>query len=215
VALDCARVLASSWTSFIETDISERALDSLSKSQIRSITILGRRGPLQAAFTIKELRELNNIPTSSLFLDFNDFNLQEATVSPPKKRLFQFLKKVSESYECSAHQRAVPIKFGFSPTALIGDQNGRLSFVQVEKNQLGTDYDQVHGTGNFHTIPCNLLITAIGFKGVPINGLPFDKATCTIPNRRGRVTTDSSGSQLVEGLYVTGWAKRSARGIGA
>jgi ferredoxin/flavodoxin---NADP+ reductase len=48
------------------------------------------------------------------------------------------------------------------------------------------------------------VIAAVGQRGAPIPGLPFDETTGTVAHDRGRVRP---------GMYVAGWIKRGPRGF--
>jgi adrenodoxin-NADP+ reductase len=74
VALDITRLLLSPIEVLEKTDISPYALEALKKSNISEVVICGRRGPLQASFTIKELRELVNLKNVRAVSDINDFH---------------------------------------------------------------------------------------------------------------------------------------------
>jgi len=51
VALDVARILLSPLEELRKTDIAEHALETLSRNKVRSVTVLGRRGPMQVRLT--------------------------------------------------------------------------------------------------------------------------------------------------------------------
>src|SRR5881394_3737201 len=78
VALDCARILSKNRHEFEGSDIVGHALDALDKSAIRTITILGRRGPHQIAMTPKELGELGHLEAAVPVVDPADFPPLEA-----------------------------------------------------------------------------------------------------------------------------------------
>ncbi|KNC80953.1 hypothetical protein SARC_06702 [Sphaeroforma arctica JP610] len=68
VALDCARLLLAPVSELAKTDVCTHAVRALEKSSIRKVHIVGRRGPMQAAFTIKELREMTKLPDTTVYM---------------------------------------------------------------------------------------------------------------------------------------------------
>ena len=56
-----------------KTDITEYSLEALRHSKIKRVVLVGRRGPLQVAFTIKELREMIKLPDTRPILHQPDY----------------------------------------------------------------------------------------------------------------------------------------------
>jgi ferredoxin--NADP+ reductase len=216
VAADVGRILAKPAHELRSTDIAEHALEALARSKVREIHILGRRGPVQAKFTTKELRELGEIDGCTPVADAADLALNpqsEAELAdrsnvngPGNLALF----RVFASRKVGAGQRMVRFRFYLSPVALAG--NGHVEKMVLARNRLeGPPFGQVARPAQQEIeLPCGLVFRSIGYRGVPIPGLPFDESRGTVPHMAGRVL---EGTAAVPGLYVTGWLKRGPAGI--
>ena len=79
VAIDCARMLALSADELRKTDTADHAIDLLASDAVKEIVILGRRGPVQAAFTNPELLELGELEQADVIVDPADLELDEAS----------------------------------------------------------------------------------------------------------------------------------------
>lgn len=216
VAADVCRILAKPAHELRTTDIAEHAFEALAQSKVREIHIIGRRGPVQAKFTTKELRELGEIAGCTTCLDAAELALNpqsEAELtersnvnSPGNLALF----RVFASRKVGDGQRTVRFRFHLSPIALIG--NGHVEKMILTRNRLeGPPFRQVaRPTQQQIELPCGLVFRSIGYRGAPIPDLPFDESRGTVPHTGGRVL---EGSSAVLGLYVTGWLKRGSTGI--
>ena len=218
VAADVARILAKSVDELKHTDIAQHALDALASSQVRKIYVVGRRGPAQAKFTSKELKEFLEIENCRPYIDpaeleLNSTSLQELDAKEGRgnKRNIEIFRKFAES-EDTGKQRTCISTFLKSPIRLQGVD--RLQKVVFEENELsGEPFKQsAKGTGRTMELGCGLLFRSIGYNGVPIPGVPFNDRWGTIPNRAGRVTSEQEGAVL-PGLYTAGWIKRGPSGI--
>src|SRR3954452_15286999 len=212
VALDVARLLSLSHDELRETDIADHALDALRMSRIRDVTVLGRRGPAQAAFTTPELRELGALAGTDVVLDASE--LPEGGASEPAddastttKRNLAVLRDFAVRERDPHAARTITLRFLRSPVAIIGE--GRAEAVVVAVNELARREDGTVGvqpTGRTEILPAGLVLSSIGHRGRPIAGLPFDDGRGVIANDAGRV----AGHQRE---YVTGWIKRGPSGI--
>ena len=218
VAADVARILAKSVDELKHTDIAQHALDALASSQVRKIYVVGRRGPAQAKFTSKELKEFLEIENCRPYIDpveleLNSTSLQELDAKEGRgnKRNIEIFRKFAES-EDTGKQRTCISTFLKSPIRLQGVD--RLQKVVFEENDLsGEPFKQsAKGTGRTMELECGLLFRSIGYNGVPIPGVPFNDRWGTIPNRAGRITSEQEGTVL-PGLYTAGWIKRGPSGI--
>ena len=218
VAADVARILAKSVDELKHTDIAQHALDALASSQVRKIYVVGRRGPAQAKFTSKELKEFLEIENCRPYIDpveleLNSTSLQELDAKEGRgnKRNIEIFRKFAES-EDTGTQRTCISTFLKSPIRLQGVD--RLQKVVFEENDLsGEPFKQsAKGTGRTMELECGLLFRSIGYNGVPIPGVPFNDRWGTIPNRAGRITSEQEGAVL-PGLYTAGWIKRGPSGI--
>jgi len=216
VAVDVCRILAKTADELRHTDIAAHALDVLTKSRVREIHMIGRRGPAQAKFTHPELRELGELADCDPIVDPCDLALNSASREELADRTNRVAIKSYEVLQAFAarppptRHRRCHIDFLKSPIELIGD--GRLERVLLMRNRLvGEPGRQVaQATGEVEDLACGLLFRSIGYRGVAIPGVPFDETHGVIPNREGRVIDDGN---VAPGLYVTGWIKRGPTGI--
>ena len=212
VALDVARILCKPVDELRSTDIAEHALDALADSRVRDIHIVGRRGPAQTSFTAKELRELGEIHgcVSQVFPD--DLRLHPACLAElDDKNNFNAAKNVEILQSWVTHTEATAGKriwFHFlqSPVAITGTH--RLEHLTLERNCLvGPPFGQsAQGTGVTLELGCGLLFRSIGYRGLPLPGVPFDQARGAFLNKDGRIGE-------APGLYAAGWIKRGPSGI--
>jgi ferredoxin--NADP+ reductase len=214
VAVDVGRMLSLSHDELRTTDIADHALDAMRESRVRSVTLLGRRGPVQAAFTTPELRELGELELADVVVDPADLALDdhslaalEGEASPTTKRNLGVLRDLAARERDANRPRTITLRFLRSPVQIVGD--GRVEGVVVAVNELVLGEDgtlAARATGRTETLPAGLVLSSIGYRGRPVAGLPFDDARGLIPNHEGRV----------EGRpreYVTGWIKRGPSGI--
>jgi ferredoxin--NADP+ reductase len=218
VAADVSRILAKSVDELKHTDISQHALDVLAESKIKTIYVVGRRGPAQAKFASKELKEFLEIENCRPYIDPKELELNEvsqqeleAKEGRGNKKNVEIFQKFAE-FEDTNKSRTCISTFLKSPIRLEG--NGHLEKVVLEINELsGEAFKQsAKGTGKTIEIACGILFRSIGYNGVPIEGVPFYERWGTIPNEAGRITTEQGGD-LVPGLYTAGWIKRGPSGI--
>lgn len=218
VAADVSRILAKSVDELRHTDIAQHALDALAASKIRKIYIVGRRGPAQAKFASKELKEFLEIKNCRPYIDpveleLNKTSQQELADKEGRgaKRNVEVFQKFAES-EDTGKPRTCISTFLKSPVRLEGDR--QLEKVILETNELtGEPFKQAaKGTGETVEIECGVLFRSIGYNGVPIEGVPFHDRWGTIPNEAGRITMEQGGD-VIPGLYTAGWIKRGPSGI--
>jgi ferredoxin--NADP+ reductase len=217
VAADVARILAKTKDELKATDIAQHALECLAKSRIRDIHVIGRRGPAQAKFTSKELRELGELADCQPIVYPADLKLNpESEAELADKTNMGSLSnfKIFESFASeppSSKKRRCYFHFLEGPVALEG--SSRLERVVLAKNRLeGAPFHQsARPTGETFALPCGILFRSIGYRGVPMEGVPFDEKAGVFRNVDGRITED--GKTPVPGLYVAGWIKRGPSGI--
>ncbi|TVU42037.1 hypothetical protein EJB05_08420 [Eragrostis curvula] len=222
VALDVARILLRCKTELATTDIADYALDALRGSSIRKVYLVGRRGPVQAACTAKELREilgLKNVRVSIKEADLvtSPADEEEMRNSRIQRRVYELLSKAANAHKDSNSNDQKELHFVFfrRPTRFLPSENGSMvGAVQLEKTFLkdnGVTGKQVAvGTGEFEELKCGLVLKSIGYKSLPVQDLPFDENKGIVPNLRGRVLSNDS---VERGLYVVGWLKRGPTGI--
>jgi ferredoxin--NADP+ reductase len=219
VAMDLARILASPREVLAQTDIAEHALHALEDNGIREIHVLGRRGPAQAAFTNKELKELGELPGVDVIVDPADVVLDplsaaavERTPNRTRDRNLELLREFSARRTTGAARRII-LHFLVSPVEIIGTE--RVEGLSIVRNELYESEDgsiRPRPTSSIRTLPLGLVFRAIGYQGVPLPGIPFDAMRGVIPNELGRIV-DPATDAPVEGEYVVGWIKRGPQGI--
>ena len=204
VALDVARILSKTESEFAGSDIVGHALDALKASNIETITILGRRGPHQIMMTPKELGELMHLERASPFVDAGDLPPEgdDAILEPGLRKSVTLLRDFA-AIPASIHgDTPITIEFDFfaSPGAFLGD-GGKVRAVEVERTTI--DKGRAVGTGETYEVPADIVVTCIGYRSSPIEGVPFD-------DRAGRFANDDG--RILPGLYAVGWAKRGPTG---
>jgi ferredoxin/flavodoxin---NADP+ reductase len=218
VALDVARMLALPRSTLAQTDIADHALEALANSSIEEVVVLGRRGPAQAAFTTPELIELSELAQADVIVDPGDMELDDASAKAVEEAGGQAKKKIEVLHGYAAsephgHDRRIVLRFFASPLEIIGQQ--RVEGVRIGRTELVQDGDgrlRAVVTKQEETIPCQLVFRSVGYRGIPLAGVPFDERTATIPNDHGRVLEHHGGPQR-PGEYVSGWIKRGPSGI--
>lgn len=200
VALDVARILAKTQAEFEGSDIVTHALAALRSSQVESVTLLGRRGPHQIAMTPKELGELSDLSRAAPIVDAADFpsDIDDAMLEPGQRKAVTHLRNFSTSVSDKPFR--VIFDFFAMPIAIEGD--GRVERVVVERTALDEGGAAV-GTGETYTIPAGLVVSCIGYRTPPIDGVPYDERAGRFANDEGRV---------MSGLYAVGWARRGPTG---
>ncbi|MFQ5705658.1 MAG: NAD(P)-binding protein [Gemmatimonadales bacterium] len=216
VAVDVCRILSKTVDELRHTDITKHALEVLAQSKIRDIHMIGRRGPAQAKFTHSELRELGELADCDPIVDPGDLELNPASREELADRANRANMKSYEVLQGFAsrppptRRRRCHIQFLKSPIKLKGEE--RLERVVLMKNRLeGEPSRQVaRETGEVEELACGVLFRSIGYRGVPIAGVPFDDSRGIISHRDGRIV---DGADVVPALYATGWIKRGPTGI--
>jgi len=219
VAMDVARVLMLPPDELSATDIGGHALRALSQNKVRQVTILGRRGPAQAAFTYRELKELADrddidvvVDPADMVLDPHSLHDTEQAPDRGRDQVLDLLRELSER-PSRGHDRRIVFRFLVSPVEILGKD--RVTGVEVVRNELyrGNNGElRARATDEREVIPADVVFRAIGYQGVALPGVPFDPITATIPNDRGRVIDPLTG-QARPGEYVAGWIKRGPNGI--
>jgi len=198
VALDCARILAKTRHEFEGSDIVGHALDALDHSAIRTITILGRRGPHQIAMTPKELGELGHLEAAVPSVDSADFPPLEADnpLEPGLRKSVTLLRGFADLPQ----EKAKHMVFDFFAKPLRLEGEGRVERIIVERTELD-ESGSARGTGEIYEVPASLVITAIGYSTSPIPDVPFES---------GKFVNE--GGRISDRLYAVGWARRGPSG---
>ena len=210
VALDVARILVTDPGDLARTDIADHALKSLRPCGVEEVLIIGRRGPLQTAFTTLELRELADLEGVDVIVDpaqLENITDEEAEAAgKTTKTNIKVLRGYAEREPRPGHRRMV-FRFMTSPIEIKGE--GRVEQIVLGRNELVSGEDgrvSAKDTGEREELSVQLVVRSVGYRGVPTPGLPFDEKTATIPNTGGRV----EGSR---NEYVVGWIKRGPTGV--
>ena len=218
VAMDVTRILVTSPDALAGTDIAEHALEKLRHSKIREVVVVGRRGPVQASFTTPEIRELGKLEGVDVIVDPGSLQLDAASRSEMEQdRTATANLRILHDYAARTDRtapRRIIMRFLASPVEIIG-ADGRITGLKIEQNELVVDPNgalRSRGVGRFEIIPAGLVLRSIGYRTVPIEGVPFDPATSTINNVAGQIIHPNTG-EVVHGEYVVGWAKRGPTGL--
>ena len=182
VAVDVARILAKSYDELRTTDIADYALERLSDSKVKNIYILARRGPAQAKFTHRELRELGKLGIAEIRISPDDLTLDPESESfaadnPSVTRLLDTMRQFSERAP-AGKKRCIHLRFLLSPVEIEPDADSRVSSVRVEKNKLhpdGTGSLNSVGTGEIETIPACMVLRSVGYRGIPLDGRRYPR----------------------------------------
>ncbi len=217
VAVDVARILSKSVDELYETDIADHALDALAESRVKDVVMLGRRGPAQAKFTTKELRELGELRGADIVVDAADLELDPASVAsiagdPLIRKNIDIMRDFANR-ESQGKSRRLHLVFYVSPVGILGET--RVEGLRLERNRLEpTENGTLNavGTGVFETLDTGLVLRSVGYRGTALLGVPFDARRGVIPNDAGRVLS-APGGEVVPGEYVAGWAKRGPTGV--
>ena len=217
VALDVARMLALTSEELAPTDTTDAAIDAIISSGIREIVVLGRRGPVQAAWTSTELGELGELAGGDVLVDPAELELDPVSeaeldaASNVVQRNVEILRELA-SRDHEGKPRVVRLRFRVSPVAILGE--GRVEGVEIVRNHLepdGRGSVRAVATDEREVIPCGIVFRSVGYRGVGMPGVPFDERAGTIPNAAGRVLDE--GGAPVRGLYCAGWIKRGPTGV--
>jgi ferredoxin--NADP+ reductase len=218
VAADVARMLALTRDELAETDVADHALDVLAGSAIEEIVVLGRRGPAQAAFTNPELLELGEMTDADVFVDARDVDvdplsrawLESEAASSTSRKNVDILTRYA-GLEPQGRRRRIVLRFLVSPVEILGED--KVEGIRICRNELQEQEGGLRAcaTETTEELDCGIVFRSIGYRGTPLEGLPFDERRGTIPHDVGRIL-DESGDQL-RGDYVVGWIKRGPTGI--
>jgi ferredoxin--NADP+ reductase len=219
VAMDVARILALDVDELRRTDIADHAIEVLDRSAVEEIVVLGRRGPVQAAFTTPEIREIAKLPGVDVHVDPRDLDLDEhsaaslTSANATTQQNVEVLREIA-GREAEPGRRRLTISFLWSPLEILGEgDDGPVTGLRVGRNRIELAADGVLRavpTGEEQVVDCGLVVRAIGYRGRPITGLPFDDRSSCIPNADGRLVEEG---EVRRGEYVVGWIKRGPSGV--
>ncbi len=199
VALDIARMLALTHSELAPTDATDASIVAIESAPLREIVVVGRRGPAQAAFTTPELQEMGELAGADVVVEEADLEGAEPKSTNAERNL-AVLRELA-AREPEGKPRRVVFRFFRSPVAILGSE--RVEGIELVRNELDAN-DRAVPTEERETLPCGLVFRSVGYRGVEVPGVKFDRARGTIPNEGGRVEP---------GVYCAGWIKRGPTGV--
>jgi ferredoxin/flavodoxin---NADP+ reductase len=217
VAVDVARILVREPAELAGTDVSQPVLDALMASKVREVHVIGRRGPAQAKFTTKELRELGELAGVDIVVPAAEADLAAFDAAGEGERLAEADRRVRGNLAVigawaarapAGHARRLTVRFWLRPVKIEGAE--RVSGLTVERTRLD-EQGRLTGTGEMETIDVQMVLRSVGYQSVPLAGVPFDSKTFTVPNEAGRVLGPDGAPLPRE--YVSGWLKRGPTGV--
>jgi NADPH-dependent glutamate synthase beta subunit-like oxidoreductase len=200
VALDCARILSKTRHEFEGSDIVGHALNALDRSAIRTVTILGRRGPHQIAMTPKELGELGHLEAAIPLIELYDFPpiAADEALEPGQRKSVTLLREFNNIR--ANKRKSIVFDFFAKPLRIEGD--GKAERIVVERTELD-ETGAARGTGETYEVPASLVVSCIGYSTPPIDGVAYDERGGKFLNQNGHI-----GNRL----YAVGWARRGPTG---
>jgi ferredoxin/flavodoxin---NADP+ reductase len=216
VAVDVARILVRDPVELRDTDVPQPVLEALMASKVREVHVIGRRGPAQAKFTTKELRELGElagvdvvVPPAEADLDAFDPTGASAELAASDRHIRGNYAVISgwAARELTGQPRRLTLRFWLRPVAIEGEDHVRgLTLERTGLDERGA----FTGTGEYETLPVSMVLRSVGYQSVPLAGVPFDERAAIVPNTDGRVLGPSG---RLPGEYVAGWLKRGPTGV--
>jgi ferredoxin--NADP+ reductase len=202
VAIDCARVLAKTVAELADSDIAAHALSALAGAAVRDVHILGRRGPYQASFTLKEVGELGELERATPVVSPSDLPdvAGDAALETGHRRVVEVLRRFAAAGPDPSKPIRIHFDFFHRPVRIVGTdrvEGVEVALTRVDEAGNATD------TGERRVIPCGLVIAAIGYRSLPLEGADFDARGGKLANADGRID---------QGLWCVGWAKRGPSG---
>jgi ferredoxin/flavodoxin---NADP+ reductase len=214
VAIDVARMLVLDPRELAPTDTADHALDAFGMAGVTDVVLVGRRGPAEAAFTNPELRELGELERADVIVDPAQLEGVAEPKDATKRRNVEILRGYAQRTPSGKSHR-LELRFLRSPLEILGEgQDGPVTGIRLAVNRLVTGEDgrvRAEATGEEEVIECGLVLRSIGYRGMPLAGIPFDDARGLIRNIDGRVV-EPDGSAC-PGEYVVGWIKRGPSGV--
>ena len=221
VAVDVARILSRTPDELMKTDIADHALEALSCSRVKEIYLLGRRGPAQAAFSTPEIKELGELEVTEVTVLPEEVKLDDLSRAALERNPDQATIRKIEILRGYATRKTVQksrmliIRFLVSPVELIGNDAGQVTGMRLVRNELyATEAGTLRPrpTDQFEELPAGLVFRSVGYRGVPLPGVPFNEKWGVILNEKGRVIEPDT-QQPVMGEYTAGWIKRGPTGV--
>ncbi|MDZ7685249.1 MAG: FAD-dependent oxidoreductase [Gammaproteobacteria bacterium] len=220
VAVDVARMLCRTHDELKVTDMADYAIEALKNSHVKTVTMLGRRGPAQAAFTPPEIKELGDLIGADVVIADEEARLDpeslaelEASGDKNMQKNVEIVEEIS-ARSVEGRPKQLRIRFLVSPVEIIGDEDGCVKAMQLTKNRIVRTEDgslKPRATDETEEIPVGLVFRSVGYRGVSLSGVPFNEDSGALYHDHGRVT-DEDG-KVIGGLYCAGWIKRGPSGV--
>jgi ferredoxin--NADP+ reductase len=221
VAVDVARILCRTPQELEKTDIADHALEALRQSRVREVYLLGRRGAAQAAFTNPEVKELGELEGADVSVVPEEIDLDALSREGLEKsgdrvgfKKVEILQEYARRAPAGKPRRLV-LRFLVSPVAVTANGSGAVGALKLVRNRLvasATGTIQAQATDRFEDLPVGLVFRSVGYRGVPLPGVPFDDKWGVVLNEKGRVL-DPESKQPLPGEYTAGWIKRGPTGV--
>ena len=217
VAVDVARILIRDPEELRETDVSQPVLEALQASKVREVHMIGRRGPAQAKFTTKELRELGELAGVDIVVGAGEADLDAFDDTGESARLAETDRHVRGNYAVirdwadrppAGGGRRLTVRFWLRPVEITG--GNAVEGLTLERTRLDAS-GKLAGTGELETLDVQMVLRSVGYQSVPLPGVPFDERSAIVPNEAGRVLGPDGAA--LPGEYVAGWLKRGPTGV--
>ncbi|MFZ9009756.1 MAG: FAD-dependent oxidoreductase [bacterium] len=217
VAIDCARILCQDPENLAKTDIAQHALEALRQSEVEEVFLIGRRGPVQAAFTPAEVRELLHLPKVDAVMRASDLELDEhskeelSKASRNTKLNMEILQQIHDQGD-RGNPRKLHLCFLISPTKIEGSE--KVEGLELVHNEIVKEGGVLRAKATDEVMHLNvdMVFRSIGYMGEAIPGLPFDDRRGTLPNDQGQLL-DGVDGKLLNQEYTAGWIKRGPSGV--
>ena len=221
VAVDVARILCRTPEELAKTDIADYALEALRHSRVREVYLLGRRGAAQAAFTNPEIKELGELEAADIVVRPEEVELDPLSRDALDKSGDRAGAKKVEILQSYARRppggkpRRLLVRFLVSPVAVLDNDAGAVGGIRLVRNRLvasAIGAIQAQPTEDVEDLPVGLVFRSVGYRGVPLPGVPFDDKWGVVLNEKGGVL-DPDTKQPLPGEYTAGWIKRGPSGV--
>ncbi|MGA0126967.1 MAG: FAD-dependent oxidoreductase [bacterium] len=217
VAIDCARILCQDPENLAKTDIAQHALEALRQSEVEEVFLIGRRGPVQAAFTPAEVRELLHLPKVDAVMRASDLELDDhskeelSKASRNTKLNLEILQQIHDQGD-RGNPRKLHLCFLISPTKIEGSE--KVEGLELVHNEIVKEGGvlRAKATDEVMHLDVDMIFRSIGYMGEAIPGLPFDDRRGTLPNDQGQLL-DGVDGKLLNQEYTAGWIKRGPSGV--
>lgn len=203
VAVDIVRVLCRERAEMRKTDITEYAMKTIEDSEYTDVYMLGRRGPVQASFTTAELRELGDMEGTVPVVDAEQLPESFSVPDPKQQKKMEKIVDTLREYSSRDPQskgRRLHMKFFSSPVRILGDDH--VTGLEIMKTKL--EEGRAVATEETYTIEVGTVITAIGYRARPLDGVAINTWGTAYENDEGKIR---------DGLWAVGWAKRGPSGV--